>query len=366
MCEELRQYSRAGTRDIPETKILPLKFQNEFTSYLHYILPLSVVLMDERLVPWFYEHFINIFTCMGPFKLLRFDFLEYEFIRNQFLTSIQFNYDLLSDVPEIIPFLLDKINRGYYVIIYLDEYYLPEKDSYHKKHLMRTSLIYGYHDSDRRLLAVGFNQQQILGKITFDYDQFLEAYENGKVRFPEIAPWAEKDALELLRFKNHATEYPFDLTRFLRRLDDYLAARGDNSVIYHYELPDKNVTYGAAVYDEVVRQLQKISIHQFTLDYVPFHFLAEHKKGIYNRLRYVGARYQVPGDLLTMIDEYYPIVEQFEAIRIKCLELNYTTDLSRVFKLTKVVKELIEQITSAQAKERPLLAEISRRLKLLS
>jgi 3-oxoacyl-(acyl-carrier-protein) synthase/acyl carrier protein len=360
--EEPRQYDI----DISESKILPLKFQNDITSYLHYMLPLTVVLMDERLVPWFYEHFINIFTCMGPFNLSRFDFLEYEFIRNQFITSIQFNYEMLLDVPEIIPFITDKINRGYYAIIYLDEYYLPEKDSYHKKHLMRASLIYGYHHQERRLLAVGFNKQQILGKITFDYDQFREAYENGKVRFPKIAPWAEKEALELLKFKNHATAYPFDLTRFLGRLDDYLESRGDNSVIYHYEIPDENVTYGAAVYDEVVRQLQNISIHHFTLDYVPFHFLAEHKKGIYNRLRYIGSRYQVPGDLLALIDEYYSVVEQFEAIRIKCLQLNYTMDLSRLFKLPKLVKELIEGITSAQAKEGPLLSEISSRLRLLA
>ncbi|MCL6590889.1 MAG: SDR family NAD(P)-dependent oxidoreductase [Firmicutes bacterium] len=361
--EGFRQYEI----HLPEVKILPLKFQNEITSYLHYILQITVVLTDERLVPWYYEHFINIFTCMGPYNMLRFDFLEYEFIRNQFLTSIQFNYELLGDVPEIIPFLLDKINRGYYAIIYLDEYYLAEKHSYQKKHLMRTSLIYGYNHPERKFLAFGFNEQQVLGKITLAYDQFLEAYEEGKVRFPDLAPWAEKEALELLRFKNHATEYPFDLTRFLRRLDDYLEARGDNSVIYHYELPDENVAYGAAVYTEVVRHLQNIfTTNQLTLPYVGFHFLAEHKKGIYNRLRYAASRYGAAGDLLQMIAEYYPIVQQFEAVRVKCLEFNYEVGQSGFANLETVVKEIIEAIESIQAKEGPLLSEISRRLKLIS
>ena len=372
------ELSRAGTRartreesrqyeiDIPETKILPLKFQNEITSYLHYILPVTVLLTDERLIPWYYEHFINIFTCMGPYNMMRFDFLEYYHSHNQFLTTIQFNYELLGDVPEIIPFLLDKINHGYYAIIYLDEYYLTEKHSYQKTHLMRSSLIYGYNHPERRLLAFGFNEQQILGKISFDYDQFKKAYEEAKVRYPDLAPWAESEALKLLRFKNYATEYPFDLTRFLGRLDDYLAARGDNSVIFHYELPDENIAYGTAVYAEAVQYLKNMFTQQSPLNYVGFHFLAEHKKGIYNRLRYVASRYGVSDDLLKMIEEYYPIVEQFEAIRIKCLEFTYEVDQPDLVNLEKVAKETIELIESIQAKEHPLLSEISKHLKRLS
>jgi hypothetical protein len=359
---ESRQYQA----NVPETKVLPVKLDNENIAYLHYSLPLAVVLADERLVPWYYEHFINIFTCMGAYNVLRFDFLEYEFSRNQFLTSIQFNYELLCDLPEIIPFLLDKLNRGYYAIINVDEYYLPEKKSYQKWHYVHPSLIYGYDHPGRRFLAIGFDRENIFSKITFDYDQFAEAYESGKIHFPETAPWAEKKALELLRFKNHAIEYPFELTRFLGRLDDYLAARGDNTVIYHYELPIINVAYGVAVYDEVVRHLEKDILNkQLTLDYIGVHFLAEHKKGIYNRLRYVASRYGAPDDLLKMIDEYYPIIEQFEAIRIKCLELKYVVDRFGLARLAKIVKELIEQIESVQAKEQPLLSEISKRLKLI-
>jgi hypothetical protein len=149
-------------------------------------------------------------------------------------------------------------------------------------------------------------------------------------------------------------------------LDDYLAARGDNSVIYHYELPDENVAYGAAVYAEVVRHLKNMFTQPFDLNYVGFHFLAEHKKGIYNRLRFIASRYEVPNDLLKMIDEYYPIVEQFEAIRIKCLEFNYEVDPSGLANLEKVVKETAELIESIQAKEHPLLSEISKCLKVLS
>jgi uncharacterized coiled-coil protein SlyX len=136
-------------------------------------------------------------------------------------------------------------------------------------------------------------------------------------------------------------------------------------VIFSYGLPKENVGYGYAVYDEVVRNLKNILNKQIAIDYVVFHFLAEHKRGIFNRLRYVGSRFRIDGVLREMIEEYYPIVEQFEAIRLQSLEMKYVVDSSGLLNLSKVIAETIEQINSTQAQERILLEEISRRLKLL-
>ncbi|HEX3044775.1 MAG TPA: hypothetical protein VHY08_08460 [Bacillota bacterium] len=367
--ERPRELSRKESRryqiNTPPTRRLPVKFPHDVTSYLHYFLSLAVILADDRLLPWYYENYVNIFATMDAYGQLRLDYLQYEFSRSQFITSVRTPYELLGDAPDIILYLIDKINRGYYAIVQADDYCLPAKECYQKEHAVRASLIYGYHDPERRLMALGFNQEHILADITFDYDHFLEAYESGRIYFRETAPYAENHAIELLKFRDHQREYPFDLKRFLAGLDGYLSAAGDDSVVFSYGLSNDNIVYGFAVYDEVVRNLKNILDKRITVDYVVFHFLAEHKRGIFNRLRYAGSRYRIDGALREMIEGYYPIVEQFEAIRLKSLELKYVADSSGIMNLSKVIIETIEQINSAQAQERLLLEEISRQFKLL-
>jgi uncharacterized protein with GYD domain len=66
-----------------------------------------------------------------------------------------------------------------------------------------------------------------------------------------------------------------------------------------------------------------------------------------------------------MIEAYYPIVEQFEAMRIKFLELNYTVGSFDLANVSNIIHQSIEQLASIQVKERTLLHEISKQLKVL-
>ncbi|HEX3046859.1 MAG TPA: KR domain-containing protein, partial [Bacillota bacterium] len=261
--------------DQAETKVLQIKLQNEITCYLSHALPLCVVLAHPKLIPWYYEHFVDIYSVTDENDFLKVDFLEFRAAYKEMMYEVYLGYNLLKNESNIIQFIVDKIDLGYYVIIHADEYYLPVKALYHKEHYVHHSIIYGYHHGNKQLLAIGFNAEQIFTRITFDYDTFAEAYEQGKYHYQPSAPWAETNAVELLKLKDYQEEYPFDIKRFLGKLDGYLSGRGDDTVIFSYNWkPNQDkIAYGIKVYGQIINHLENFLEGRFTMDYRAIHLL---------------------------------------------------------------------------------------------
>jgi acyl carrier protein len=347
--------------DQPGQKILRVNLQNEITTYLCHALPLCVVLADDRLVPWLYEHYINLFSVVDENGYLKLEFLEYRAAYKEVMHEIYLGYHLLKAESNIIDFMIDKINAGYYVIINVDEYYLSVKSRYQKEHFVHHSLVYGYDNAHQKLLAIGFNTEQIFGLLTFDYEPFRIAFEAGKKYYQETAPWAENNAVELLKLKAYPQEYPFALQKFLFQMDNYLAGTGDDAIIFTYMLDYQNVKYGIRIYDEVINSLKGLLKGQVTIDYRAVHLLSDHKKCLYTRLQYVITQYNLAGDVVKTIAEYRQIVEQVELIRKKFLQFNYRHEIDAA-DLQNPVKEAIVTLTLIKEKEQLILGKVSRQL----
>jgi hypothetical protein len=346
--------------ETPETKVLRIYPQTEITSYLCYSLPLCVILADQRLLPWYYEHFIDLFAITDDKDYLKLDYLEPRAAYKEVMYEVYLGYSLLQNETDIIKFIIDKINLGYYVIIHADEFYLPVKSSYHKKHFVHHSIIYGYDNRNNLFLAIGFNAEEIFTQISFAYDPFREAYEQGKLYYRESAPWAENNAVELLKLKDYQEEYPFNMQRFLLKLGGYLAAAGDDSIIFSFMMNKDKVTYGMNVYQPIINHMENFLNRRYTIDYRAIHLLHEHKKGIHNRLKYILERYRVGGALGEMVQEYYGIVADLDLVRRKFMEQNYAFNSRRFNFITfsKVIKESIGVINGVREKETKLLTDI--------
>lgn len=78
---------------------------------------------------------------------------------------------------------------------------------------------------------------------------------------------------------------------------------------------DAQVEYGFNLYDVFIKIQGKI-----TSDYRAIHLLAEHKKGIYDRIGYVISRYNLEGEIVALHKEYMKVVQQADIIRIKVLK----------------------------------------------
>ncbi len=303
----------------PQSMELQVVLQKDITTYLHRSLPLCMVLAYEKYKPWYYSNFIQIFSYKNDRGYVEFNFLEPRDCCSEIVDMICLGFPLLTHVDNIIDYIIENINMGYYLIINVDENYLPNKWAYNKIHFIHPSLIYGYDNEQKQLKAIGFNQN-IFQEITFDYAQFKEAYENGKIHYKNSAPWTEWSAIQLLRPKKFEAEYPFSHEKFIKDLRSYLSSIGDSIRLYSFEYYENQVEYGFNLYDVFIQSMEDLLQGKITSDYRAIHLLAEHKKCIYDRIGYVISRYNLEGEIVALHEEYMKVVQQSDIIRIKVLK----------------------------------------------
>lgn len=354
----------------PGTKELKVVLHNDIITYLCHSLPICVILADERLHPWYYQHYTKLYTEVQASGTLIMDFLEVRAPYNEVIQEIYMGYELLKDIPDVIDYVVDKINLGYYVIIHVDEYYIPEKRAYKKQHYVHHSLVYGYDNSKKELKAIGFNAEQMFAQFTFDYDLFREGYESGKLHYKGSAPWAETNAVELLRVRDFMKDYPFSVEKFALSLEEYVNSKEDFQVVYaqrfdKYVLEKDQLKFGLDVYDEIVRHLYNLMEGVVTVDYRAIHLLLEHKKSIYKRLQYVVSSYNVPVRLEELVDEYRKVMEKVDSARRLFLKHTFVGgDSYNLIPDKEVVAEIINNLRKVKDMEKQVLTDICGQLRL--
>lgn len=349
----------------PQSMELKIIMQQDITTYLHRSLPLCVVLAYEKCIPWYYCNFIQIFSFTDKKGYVELNYLEPRDCCSEIVDMVCLGYHLLKEVKNIIDFIVEKINMGYYLIINVDEYYLPNKWTYKAEYYVHSSLIYGYDNKKEQLKAIGFNKQASFTEITFDYTQFIEAYENGKIHYKDSAPWCEWSALQLIRPKKFEVVYPFSNDRFLKELKNYLFSIGDNVRLYSFEYHENQVEFGFQVYDVTIRNLENLLHGKLTIDYRAIHLISEHKKCIYDRLEYVISQNKLTGEIITLLKEYLYVVNQFNNIRLKSLKLFSNSDISVLtLKQEIAIKNIIQMIKELKNTEFDILLKIYKQLSL--
>lgn len=347
---------------------LEIKLQRDITTYLHRSLPLCAILAREESYQWYYQHYVQIFSIKYGNGFCRIEFLEAKNNYSEIFDEIYLPYQDVDSSLGIIDFIRNQIDNGFYVAVNLDEYYLPDKSSYKKLHFVHPSLIFGYDNKDNRLMAIGFDAEGIFRELSLQYHSFIEAYEGGKRNYRESAPWAEKEAIQLLKLKTTECIYSFEINKFMEEIDCYLRSSDANKsriygLISQEELQSASeIRYGAEVYNVILEALKTLSPQMITIDYRTIHLLYEHKKCIYDRLKYVAKISK--SNVESLLDKYLALVERLNAVRLKFFDLEhmFTTgiglnEVSQQELVGKVV-EMISIIEEVGNEEPNLLGNI--------
>ena len=362
----------SGMEEYPQSMELKVVMQKDITTYLHRSLPLCMVLAYEKYLSWYYSNFIQIFSYTNEQGWVELNYLEPRDCCSEIVDMICLGYPLLKNVDNIIDYIIENINMGYYLVINVDESYLPNKWSYKKNHFIHSSLIYGYDNKEKQLKAIGF-QQNIFSEITFDYTQFIEAFENGRIHYKSSAPWCEWSAIQLMRPKKFELEYPFSNERFLKELKNYIFSIGDNIKLYSFEYYENRAEFGLQVYDVVIENLENMLQGNITIDYRAIHLIAEHKKCIYDRIGYVISRNNLTGEIAALHEEYMEVVKQSNIIRIKFLKdlrsfgnsnIYYPTVSNLTLEQKSKIIDIINKIKQLKTTEYGILIKILHQLEL--
>ncbi len=373
-------------------KKLKIKYQRDITTYLHRSIPLCAILSDERYYTWFYQHYIQLFFITYNNSFSRLEFLE---PKNNFDDIFDEKYLTYADQQsDIIDFVEKSIDAGTYLTINLDEYYLPQKGSFNEHHYVHQSMVFGYDKAERKLMGLGFDTNMMFKELEFDYDDFAKAYESAKTNYKLTAPWAETEAIQLLTSKSTVGEYKFDLNKFMEEIYKYLdgsnldKSRIEKLIPLEEQQMCTDLIYGPQIYNAMVESLEKLGrdilhgldvqgmVEQFkekmlgdimpAIDYRSIHLLYEHKKGLYDRLKYITGKYYTSAKLEDLLNKFNKLVEKMNTARLtffdleKMLRFNFNPAEVNFEDLMASFQKVIETIRTAGNSEEELLREICR------
>jgi hypothetical protein len=327
-------------------------------------------LAHENLKPWFYENYIQLYFI--PNKRGRYennekwlDFYGALTAPKEILEFKEIQKDFFKDI-DIIKFIEDCIDKGYYFYTYYDEYFVKPNFMKANRNFVHDLLIYGYDSADKKLTAVGFDDNKVYCSYEIDYEAFYKAFKNG-LELTKGIGWEDASfyALMLKSKYDNSFKYEFNITKFMTKFYDFLHSVNTGKNDYpetetyypsqlHYLYTLKENVYGIDTYDAIIAYLKKTMEEKSLLLYVMFHTLYEHKVSIIDRLQYISDEFRLC-NIRDIVNDYEHVVCTFDQIRLLALKYNK-------LKKESILIEMISNMERVKSTEKALLSKAYDRL----
>jgi hypothetical protein len=258
--------------------------QPPLISLLHHAYPLTAAQVHKDFLAWFYSNYIqleydldnlrlNFFTNIILGNCVLCPILDYKILDLEFLH--------LSHI-DIIDFIVDSINMGYYVTTYLDEYFVPKRNAYQNHHNRHDTMIFGYDLNNKVLKIMGFDKKQHYCASNISFSEFGDSYAGCIDKTTDVILFKAKDEF------SYEPSYKFDIINIINLLEDYLFSADTCERLRIIKNPKEGFTYGISVYKELIRYFQFVIENKIGLgDVKPLHLLWEHKKCMVSRIEYL-------------------------------------------------------------------------------
>lgn len=166
------------------------------------------------------------------------------------------------------------VERGFYIFLYVDEYYLPNYDNYQINHDMHPILIYGIKDNE--VYIADFFRQ---GMYTFEKCTVKEV--DAAVHFLNSNRFGREDKeSDVILLKPVVDEYVFDKSMLKTGIVSYLHSRS----IEGKKQTQKYQFYGLTNYHMLLDYFQKMKFVTDRIDYRMLSFHTTHKKLMLDKL----------------------------------------------------------------------------------
>ena len=273
---------------------LPICLNINMNNMLNYAFPLSIIMAHPHLYPWSMENYFSIGTIdwykqsntVGLYMLYLdgFSYADISMPTKILGQNSYSDYYLMSlDIIEIIK---HHIRNNQYVVVFVDEYYLPGTQLFGYQHFLHEELIYGYDDSQHTLYSLGMSLARCYARLEYTYEDFKIAYQNGyKCDVHGNIEWARNHRIITLDPNAYSTQYPYSSSRVINKLRGII----DNTV-----LPDDVFFLNTAQKGTLItnqRYVERIVNLIFNNDPLSFryvHHLREYCILLYERLHYLS------------------------------------------------------------------------------
>lgn len=273
--------------------------------------PLAIILNDEAGWAWFFSDYVQLIWYKEE-KLLSFynkyvneiptciPCLEFQCLEKQFVIE---NMD-------VIQFLIDAINEGWYIFSSYDEQYIPNTYGHLKKKCWyHDFMMQGYDLDKREFFFTIYTKRGKYERNVVEFDKFLEGFLNSRSNDFQF------NRMNLFR-RNKEYKFYFDKQELIKQIEYYIESTCED-VKYTVPYWHKEKVYGLDIYDYIISIFEEVdsSIRDKRMLYM----LWEHKKCMQMRINYMISNKIIKenADLVAMFVNMEQKAEQLKLIQIK-------------------------------------------------
>ena len=249
---------------------------------------------------------------------------------------------------KVCEFIVDKLNANEYVILFVDEYYLPGTYLYMRRHFLHEQLLFGYDDQLQIFYGMGLNHRKKYAELSYSYMAIQHAYEEGlECSEHGDIEWAERNRLICLsKINSSSGMFPICLEEYINKISTYLT--GKISPRQEYYIQERNMShyYGINYYELAKQTLSKENLYEV---FKHVNHLLEHKKMLMDGARLIckccGVSFLLYDELLRMFED--KIINELQLLRTKLL---YYVQSGRIIKNTAEIMDKLEMVKKQSMK----------------
>jgi hypothetical protein len=312
---------------------LEISVQRDYNTFLYGALPLCVVLAHD-ISPWFMERYVQVFSYYcSEYEWPELDMCD-AFAYPEVLDTVTLDRESLA-AADIIDLIRTAVNEGSYTTVFVDTNHLAGNAS---ATFVHECLVYGYDNTARHLMIVGFAADLRFTAQRVDYELFRTAFERAIAASAPDRKFSFLGSLVQL-LTPRAKPYHFNPKNLAAQLRGYRdstpvvpSARTvanaywwlrDQS-IWSLGLTDrrKDMRFGLAVYDDLDTYLSRVECEAerpARVDYRVFHLWYEHKRSIMRRLKFVAGLAGDSAKSQSLLAGWRGLVRDVDATRLGIL-----------------------------------------------
>lgn len=275
---------------------LPINIYPDIISSLRKAFPVYILSTKKNFFNWFFSKYVLSIATIWKDGSSDFDLVDWcdyypQYISGQINKLLNISYlppFSFQDMKEFILYSYEIFEKEIYLVVFVDEYFIPYSKMFRKNHYMHEYLIYGINQNIFSFLAIGFNKKGKMDFLNIKFTDLWKGITNFDLKNRHDLPINNVQYIKLEMKKFNFSDFP-DIAEYKMQLRNYITSeyRQKDQDIVSLTYPD-TIIYGINTYDILYYHIKNIILCNEPNNFRFIHSFWEHKKGIYNSMKYLS------------------------------------------------------------------------------